>query len=34
MKGSTFTSRTLKIELDKPVKQGIIVSLGIDEPSE
>ena len=34
MKGSTFPSRTIKNELDKLVKQGFIVPLGIDEPSE
>ena len=34
MKGSTFPSRTITNELDKLVKQGIIVPLGIDKPSE
>ena len=34
MKGSTFPSRTITNELDKLVKQGIIVPLGIDEPSK
>ena len=34
MKGSTFPSRTITNEVDKPVKQGIIVPLGIDKPCE